>query len=95
MFKAGQQKSSTIGVGCLTRPDQEDDSMRRLIGSEFGLLVGLVILFFILWAIVKYGGPVSGIGRVAEKYAQPHGGGNPRMSVWLRHYAARILRPAA
>lgn len=46
--------------------------IRGILGGSLGLLVALVVLFFITYLIVHYGGPVSGVGRIAERYAQPH-----------------------
>ena len=46
--------------------------LKSILLGALGLGVGLVVLFFISWLIVHYGGPVSGVGRVFERYAQPH-----------------------
>lgn len=46
--------------------------IRGIVRSEFGLLVGLVILFGILWGLTKFPAPISTLASTAEKYAQPH-----------------------
>lgn len=47
--------------------------IKGLVGGSFGLLIMLVVLFFITYLIVHYTpAPISSVGKFAEKYAQPH-----------------------
>lgn len=47
--------------------------IKGVFGGALGLAIALIVLFFITYVIVHYTpSPISKVGSIVEKFAQPH-----------------------